>query len=115
MAAIEEFIQQAIEYVRRGQAQQARRLVEQTLRQHPRNARAWYLLSLVVSEPYQAIDCLKRVLALDPGNPYARQRLNALQPPPAGLPHLGSPRTTSRPPTLPAMPRIPSVPAMPRM
>jgi tetratricopeptide (TPR) repeat protein len=67
----------------------ARSLLKQILKQDPNNLDAWLLAAHVVESRSDAINCLKRVLRLDPGHAYARQKLAQLQgaspaPKPAG-------------------------------
>lgn len=79
-------IQEALQAARSGDTRASRRILSAVVREDPSNARAWYLLSQVVEKPEQASDCLRRVLALEPGNFQAQSRLDALlniQVPPA--------------------------------
>jgi len=80
-----ELIQQAIEAGQRGDRAAAKQLLSNVVKQDPRNARAWYLLSQVEDVDHQAIYCLQRVLELQPDNKQVRARLQRLQeklPPP---------------------------------
>ena len=62
-----------------GRQQEARLLLVDYLKSNPVSVRAWWLMSLAVSEPAQKIDCLQRVLRLDPGNELARGQLEIFQ------------------------------------
>lgn len=62
-----------------GRQQEARLLLLEYLKTDPNSARAWWILSQAVIDPVQKIDCLERVLKLDPENIEARQRLPALK------------------------------------
>ncbi len=66
-----------------GKKQEARSLLVEYIKANPTSARAWWLMSLAVKEVDRQVDCLQRVLRLDPGNEQARQRLSKLvnQPP----------------------------------
>ncbi|MEW5869701.1 MAG: redoxin domain-containing protein [Chloroflexota bacterium] len=79
----DELIQQAVAAGKAGQKLQARKLLVQALKQDEQCARAWYLLSQVVEAPEQAVECLEKVLQLQPGNPQALQRLQRLRAAPA--------------------------------
>ena len=75
----EEIIQQAIQCAKSGDNNQAARMITQVVRSEPDNARAWYLLSQVVEEKERAIYCLERVLAIQPDNIQAKERLDRFQ------------------------------------
>ncbi len=64
---------------RSGRREHARDLLIRALKQDPRNTLAWLWLSGVVDRPEQQRECLKQVLALDPGNQAARNGLALLQ------------------------------------
>lgn len=53
------------------------KLIE-TVKKDPKNVNAWLDLSELVEKPEQAIDCLQRVLKLEPSNQVARDKLNVL-------------------------------------
>jgi len=75
----EALIQQAVSETRSGKKADARRDLARAVRLEPGNARAWYLLSQLVTDPEQAIYCLERVLELLPENPRAVERLEQLK------------------------------------
>ena len=64
----EQLVQMAIAEAKLGNKKKAKQILAGVVRQEPGNARAWYLLSQVVEQPAKAVDCLKRVLAIDPDN-----------------------------------------------
>jgi peroxiredoxin len=66
--------------------QEARRLLLDYVKINPDSARAWWLMSLTVTDIDQQVDCLQRVLGLDPGNEVARERLEKLVAQPRVLP-----------------------------
>ena len=72
-------IQEAIQKAKSGDLQSAQIILASVLRQEPRNARAWYLLSQVIGDRNREIDCLKKVLEIEPNNPQAKARLQKLQ------------------------------------
>ena len=62
-----------------GDRNQARVTLVEAIKHDPRNLQAWLQLSELVDKPEQAIDCLERVLKLDPSNKLAQQRLEQLR------------------------------------
>jgi micrococcal nuclease len=69
-------IQMAIAEAKLGNRPKARVILGGVVRREPGNARAWYLLSQVADTPAQAVDCLKRVLEIEPDNLQAMDRLD---------------------------------------
>jgi hypothetical protein len=61
---------QAQALLQSGQAEAARRRLVDLVSAHPNHVEGWLLLATVV-EVNQAVDCLRRVLALDPAHPRA--------------------------------------------
>ena len=53
----------------------ARRLLMSLVRVNPRHEQAWLTLASVMDDMDRAIDCLKRVLALNPNNETAKEWL----------------------------------------
>ncbi len=101
-------LQRAAAYLRAGQPHLARPLLIEVVKQQPRSEEGWLLLSQAVTEPRQKIDCLQRVLRINPGNVEAQARLRQLLAPP-------SERTTpSVPPSAPPVVRAPAVKEPPR-
>jgi twitching motility two-component system response regulator PilG len=70
-----EFLKQAIAAARSGDKNQARRLLQQTLQLDPRNETAWLWSAGLAEQPRDALNCLERVLQLNPDNSKARQGL----------------------------------------
>ena len=68
-------LQQAADYIKAGQLQQAQPLLVRFIKQQPDSADAWYLMSFVVPQPAQQIDCLQRVLRYNPSHRQAQARL----------------------------------------
>ena len=64
---------------RKGMKQEARNILVGYVQEKPDSARAWWLLSFVLEDPKQQLDCVERVLKNDPGNIEARNRLLQLQ------------------------------------
>jgi peroxiredoxin len=61
-----------------GKQQEARVLLVDFIQLNPASARAWWLLSLTVTDTNRQVACLRRVLRLDPENKLARERLAKL-------------------------------------
>lgn len=72
----ETLYERATTAIRTRQLDEARRLLFEAVRIDPRHERAWLALASVLSDMEQAIDCLKRVLAINPDNRTAREWLN---------------------------------------
>jgi DNA helicase-2/ATP-dependent DNA helicase PcrA len=62
-----------------GDRTKARQLFAMALRQNPKDEQAWLLMADLVETPGQRIECLKRVLAINPHNAAARAGLTALK------------------------------------
>jgi peroxiredoxin len=62
-----------------GKQQEALPLLVEYLRSNPSSARAWWLMSLSVTDTKYQVDCLERVIQLDPDNELARERLQMLK------------------------------------
>lgn len=71
-AALFQEAQQAVQHKDHAQA---RRVLMDLLSRQPRHEQAWLLLASVVDHPSKAIDCLQRVLSLNPDNAQAREWL----------------------------------------
>lgn len=79
MSVIDERIQQVVAFAKSGNKSEARRLLEQIIRDEPGETRAWFLLSQLVDTRDQAIQCMQRVLELEPENAQARRKLQEFQ------------------------------------
>jgi peptide/nickel transport system permease protein len=66
--------------VEKGNKAQARAVLRRLILQNPRYEQTWFLLAQVVEERYQVVDCLERVLLLNPNNHSAFRALSFLQP-----------------------------------
>lgn len=69
----------ALEKLRRGDREGARRLLTDLIRQNPTEARLWLGLAACVDEPERRRFCLERALALDPDLPAARRALESIE------------------------------------
>jgi hypothetical protein len=72
-------LRQAANLIRTGKSAEARPILARYVQQHPESEQGWLLLSMVLSERSQRIDCLERVLKINPGNSLARERLAQFQ------------------------------------
>jgi len=70
-----ELFNQALAAAQAGQRAQARRVLAELVNINPRHEQAWLALASVLTDMTQAIDCLKRVLALNPNNATAKEWL----------------------------------------
>jgi hypothetical protein len=72
-------VEQAIEALMAGERPRAREILQMALKQDPRNEQGWLALSFAVDKPEHALECVQRVLALNPQHEKARERLEDLQ------------------------------------
>lgn len=72
-------LEQAEELLRAGKRQAALPLLAEYLQGHPNSARGWWMLSLAVTDLRQQIDCMERVLVIDPNYGPAQARLDKLE------------------------------------
>ena len=104
-------IAQAQEYIRSKQLPKAQRLLVDYIKKNPNSEQAWYVLSTVVDDPGKQIECLQRVLRINPANKEAQTRLmsvmaapatpsaaSATAPAAASQPSAGVPTSISTPP-----------------
>jgi hypothetical protein len=68
-------IAQAQELIRSKQLPKAQRLLVEYIKQNPNSEQAWYVLSTAVDDPRKQIECLQRVLRINPANTEAQARL----------------------------------------
>jgi hypothetical protein len=71
-------LQKAITAIRAGKKSDARRLLAHIIKADHKNVQAWFLLSYVVETKGQRVDCLRKVLALEPRHKVAKKWLTAL-------------------------------------
>jgi peroxiredoxin len=105
-------LQRAETLLREGNRQAALPLLAEYLKERPNSARGWWMLSLAVTDPRQQIECMERVLLIDPNYAPARARLEKLEQnpvfrPPSVSPFLAesSPRPKASPPIAAPAPR----------
>ena len=70
---------QALAAAQAGQRAQARRVLAELVNINPRHEQAWLRLAGVVDTSGQTVDCLKRVIAINPNNFTARDWLHKIQ------------------------------------
>jgi len=73
-------LNRAREAANRGDIAQARAILRKLILKDARDEDAWYLLAQVVEGRQQSVDCLERVLLLNPHNQSARRALSVLSP-----------------------------------
>ena len=74
----EEILQQAIQLYKQGDKKQAAGLLVKIIKQEPKNADAWYSLSLCVEEKEQKIYCLRKAVEANPTHQKSLQDLDKL-------------------------------------
>ena len=119
----ETLLQQAIDAIRRGDKATGQRLLAQMLRADSRSETAWLWMSQIVESDAQRLDCLRRILAINPDNAAARKGVALLEarmrgaPPPAPAPArpepLAQPAPAEPPPQAAPAPPLISVAAEP--
>ncbi|MBC8509458.1 MAG: hypothetical protein H8D34_31800, partial [Chloroflexi bacterium] len=72
-------LQEAIELLRAKKPKEAFPVLAQYLRINPDSEEGWFLLSYAVQESDKKIDCIERVLKINPENMQARERLQKLR------------------------------------
>jgi hypothetical protein len=70
---------QALAAAQAGQRAQARRLLAELVNVNPRHEQAWLRLAGLVDNSAQTVDCLKRVIVINPNNFTAREWLHKIQ------------------------------------
>lgn len=65
--------------LKEGRKQEALSLLAGYLQQNPNSAQGWWLLGLTVSDPTRQIECMERVLLIDPASVLAQVRLEKLR------------------------------------
>lgn len=73
-----DLIHQARQALQSNNRPTARRLLTQALRENPRSVEAWLLMANVVEQKEHQLDCLMRVLALQPHHQIAQEKLARL-------------------------------------
>jgi hypothetical protein len=96
-----QLIDQGIEVLMAGDRLRAREMLQAALKQDPSNERGWLALSFAVDKPEHALECVQRVLVLNPHHEKALERLADLQ---AGA---ASTAPQAQPPTKPPAPQAP--------
>ncbi|MBN1934838.1 MAG: hypothetical protein JW934_09245 [Anaerolineae bacterium] len=77
-----DLLHQARQALQSGDRERARRLLADALRANLRDAQAWLLMSEAVEQRAHKLDCLMRVLAIEPENATALAQLARLNPQP---------------------------------
>ena len=65
--------------LREGKKQEALPLLAEYLQKNPNSAQGWWLLGLTVSDPKRQIECMERVLRIDPSSVLAQAHLEKLK------------------------------------
>lgn len=72
-------LQHAEQLLREGRKQEARTVLVECVRSNPSSIRGWWMLSFALTEPKQQIECVERVLRLNPKYTPAHARLEKLK------------------------------------
>src|SRR5690349_25070533 len=72
-------LQDAEQLLRERRLDEARVLLAEYVQKNPGSARGWWLLSFAVTDPARQIECLERVLQIDPNNAATHARLAKLK------------------------------------
>lgn len=75
-----DLLQQGVAALEAGDKAQARRLFGRAIRENRQDAQAWLRLSDAVENDRERLICLHKVLAINPGNKAAQQKISKLQP-----------------------------------
>jgi hypothetical protein len=106
-------LRNAVDLMRAGESGAARKLLIDHVMRNPGSELGWMLLSYLLSDRSQQIDCLERVLRINPQNEKARERLAELITPP--LPETpAAPVATATPPFVGEEEKPAAAPAPPR-
>lgn len=76
---LSDLLNRGIAAARTGHREQARQLLAQVVRTDPRHEYGWLWLSTVVDDFNQTLDCLERVLTINPANSQAAERIETLK------------------------------------
>jgi peroxiredoxin len=74
-----DLLQQAEQFLKDGNKQSALAILVEHVRKHPNSARGWWLLGFTVAERSQQIECMERVIRIDPNHVPAQIRLQTLK------------------------------------
>lgn len=75
----EDSLKYAERLLQEGKAREARAVLVEYVQHNPSSERGWWLLSFTLTDPKQQIDCMERVLRIDPQSTLAQARLEKLQ------------------------------------
>lgn len=96
----DELVKQSVAAARAGNEEESRRLLAQALHLEPDNVNAWRAAAQLAKTRADTEQALRRVLSLQPGDPWAQENLERLQ---------------AAAPTAPAQPAEPTTPAVPEV
>jgi tetratricopeptide (TPR) repeat protein len=85
---------QGVKAAKAGQKDEAKKLLQQSLRLDPTNINGWLFLASVISDKKERLLCLQKALLIDPANEMARKAVTALGVDPEALLKVASPPPT---------------------
>jgi len=101
-------LRSAANLIRSGRGGEARPILARYVQAHPDSEQGWLLLSMVLRDRQQQMDCLARVLNINPANGVALERITQLRArmalPAAGKPESAGPAAPATPKPTPASP-----------
>jgi hypothetical protein len=106
-ANIPDALRQAAAHIKAGDLQAARPILVDFVQHNPDSEQGWLMMSVVLATPQQQIECLQRVLRINPSNAKARQQLERLG---GALPGPGRPGPAAFEPSPIPNPAPPSTP-----
>lgn len=77
---INQQLDKAFNLVKEGEKRQAIIIIKEILKQEPENVSAWWLMANALSDEDEKINCLERVLVLDPSHQKAQKLMDKLNP-----------------------------------
>ena len=72
-------LQRAITLIKEGQKKEGGLLLAEIVKQQPKNESAWFWLSKCLKNSQQKMECLSKVLEINPQNDYVRKEIQRLQ------------------------------------
>ncbi len=107
----EDVFRQIEDLLKAGKLHQARLILAEQLKVNPNSTRAWWLMSQALTDQNRQVDCLQRLLRLDPGDERAKERLAELNKPQELLPSISPFSTSVAPVEMKSADEIPALPA----
>ncbi len=75
----EDSLKYAEQLLQEGKVLEARAVLVEYVQHNPSSERGWWQLSFTLTDPKQQIDCMERVLRIDPNSTLAQSRMDTLK------------------------------------